>query len=822
MLDAFMQDLRYAVRSLARRPGFAAAAVGTLALGIGANAAILTVTRAVLWDDLPYPAADRIVILDGHNRDPEPQAYPASFLDIQDYRERVRSFTAISARSWQRNFNMTQGDEAERVVAEMVQSHYFSILGATPVVGRTLTAEEDLPGIHRTAVLGHDLWQRRFGGRRDVVGETIVLDGSAYEIVGVLPATFRGLTDAADLWLPITLASTLYDPAYLENRKFRWLSGVARLRPGATVEMAQAELDGVTAELEREQPASNLAIGATLTPLPQLFYGDLGGTLLLLLGAAAFVLLIACANVANLLLARALARRREVAVRVSLGASRSRLALQFLTESLVLAFAGCVAGLLLSIWTTRALVARSAVAFPSFFAVGVDATVVGAMMVLALLAAAVFGSAPAALAVRTRLTAVLKEGARGSGPGFGRLNLQSGLVVAEIALALVLFIGGGLMVKGFRELRANPLGFDARDVLTARMDMKGEAFADDEAYRTFAHQLVERIGAQHGVVAAALAGPALPTSGSYGLTLVTEAPAGPGDGRNGVASNYHLVTPGYFDALGLPLRSGRTFTDRDYDRARSDAVIMLSESAARALFGAGEPIGRRVRGADSPPDSPWMTVVGTVADARHGGIGLEPPQADVYLPLYQVVPRYPPLLNLVVKLAPDADDALAAVRAEVRALQPGLPVFDARMLEDRLDDQAASARFLVLLIGVFAILALVLAAVGIYGVISFTVLCQMREVGIRIALGATRARVLRLVIFRGLRLAALGIGLGLAGAAALTRLISSALYGVSPLDPATFLATAALLAAVALLAAAIPAARAARIEPIGALRADAG
>jgi putative ABC transport system permease protein len=821
MLDAFRQDLRYAVRTLARRPGFAAAAVATLALGIGANAAILTVTRAVLWDELPYPDADRIVILDGRNRDPEPQSYPASYLDIQDYRERVRSFEEISARSWQRNFNFTQGDEAERVVAELVQSPYFSILGARPLVGRTLGNEEDAPGIHRTAVIGHDLWQRRFGGRREVVGETLVLDGAAYDIVGVLPEGFRGLTDGADLWLPMTLASSLYAPAYLENRRFRWMSGVARLRPGVTLETAQAELDRITTALEREQPASNLAIGAALTPLSELFYGDLGGTLLLLLGAAACVLLIACANVANLQLARAVSRRREVAVRVSLGASRTRLGRQFLTESLVLALAGCAAGLLLSVWTTRALVARSAVAFPSFIRFSMDATVIGTMMLLALVAAVVFGAAPALLAARTRLTAVLKEGVRGSGPGFGRLNLQSGLVVAEIALALVLFIGGGLMVKGFRELRSSPLGFDAADVLTARMDMKGETFADDETYRTFARQLVERVAALRGVRAAALSGPALPTSGSYGLTLVDEgaAPAA-GSTTNGVFTNYHLVSPDYFATLRLPLHAGRTFTNRDYDRARSEAVIVLSESAARALFGSGNPIGRRVRGADSPPESPWITVIGTVADARQGGLGLEAPQADVYLPLYQVVPRFPPLLNLMVKLEPGAGDVLAGIRDQVRSLQPGLPVFDARMLDDRLDDQAASARFLVMLIGVFAFLALVLAAVGIYGVISFTVASQVREVGIRMALGATRGRVLRLVILRGLRLAAVGIALGLAGAVAVTRLITSALYGVSPLDLTTFLATSAVLGAVAILAAAIPAARAARVEPLRALRAD--
>jgi len=821
MLDAFRQDLRLALRSLARRPGFAAAAVATLALGIGANAAVLTVTRAVLWKDLPFPEADRIVILDGRNRDPEPQPYPASYLDIQDYRERVRSFTEISARSWQRNFNLIQGDEAERVVAELVQSHYFSILGAQPVVGRTLAASEDAPGIHRVAVLGHDLWQRRFGGRRDVVGETLILDGTAYEIIGVLPRGFRGLTDGADLWMPLTLASTLYDPAYLENRKFRWLSAVARLRPGVTVEAAQAEIDRVTADLEREQPASNTSIGAALTPLPQLFYGDIGGTLLLLLGAAAFVLLIACANVANLLLARALARRREVAVRVSLGASRGRLALQFLTESLVLGIGGCAAGLLLSIWTTRALVARSAVAFPSFFEIGIDAMVIGTMMILGLLAAAVFGSAPAVVAARTRITAMLKEGVRGSGPGFGRLNVHSALVVAEIALALVLFIGGGLMVKGFRELRDVPLGIDPRDVLTARMDMKGEAFVEDEAYRTFARQLVERVSALRGVESAALAGPALPTSGSYGLTLIAEGVAARSGGTgNGVPTHYHLVTPDYFTALRLLVASGRTFTDRDYDRTRSEAVIVLSESAARAIFPGENPIGRRVRGFDSTPESPWMTVVGVVGDARHGGLGLDAPQADVYLPLYQVVPRFPPLLNLVVRLAPDAGDVLGAIRGEVRALQPGLPLFDSRMLEERLDDQAAGAKFLVLLIGVFAFLALVLAAVGIYGVISYTVVSQVREVGIRMALGATRGSVLRLVILRGLRLAALGIGIGLFGAAILTRLITSALYGVSPLDPPTFLATSAVLAVVAVLAAAIPAARAARVDPLGALRVE--
>jgi putative ABC transport system permease protein len=820
MLDAFRQDLRYAVRSLGRRPGFTAVAVATIALGIGANAAIFTVTRSVLWDELPYAEADRIVILDGRNRDPEPQPWPASYLDIGDYRTRVRSFEAISSRSGQRNFNMTTGDETERVVAEMVEAPYFTVLGVQPLVGRTLSADEDAPGIHRVAVLGHDLWQRRFGGARDAVGRTLVLDGTAYDIIGVLPDGFQGLTDAADLWLPLTLAPTLYDPAYLENRRFRWLSAVARLTPGTTLEGAQADLDRVAAELEAEQPVSNAHIGAALTPLPDLYYGGLGRTLLLLLGAAAFVLLIACSNVANLLLVRAVARRREVAVRVALGASRGRLALQFLTESVVLALAGCAAGLVLSIWTTRALVARSAVAFPSFVDFDIDGVVIGAMVALALLSTLAFGAAPALLAARTQLTGALKEGVRGSGAALGRRNLQSALVVGEIALALVLIIGGGLMVQGFRALRSAPLGFDARDVLTARMDMKGETFADDAVYRTFAHQLVDRVAALPGVRSAALSGPALPTSGSYGITLVPEGATPGSRGGDGVFGNYHLVSPDYFATLSLPLRSGRAFTDGDYDRDRSEAVAVLSETAAKSIFGDQNPIGRRVRGADSPPESPWITVVGVVGDARQGGIGFDAPAPDVYLPLYQVVPRFPPLLNVLVRLEPGAGDVLPAVREQVRALQPGLPLFDARMLAGRLDDQAAGARFLVLLIGVFAVLALVLAAVGIYGVISYTVSSQVREVGIRMALGATRGGVLRLVILRGVRLAALGVALGLAAAAALTRLITTALYGISPLDAATFIGTSVILVAVAVLAAAIPAARAARIEPLAALRPD--
>jgi putative ABC transport system permease protein len=731
----------------------------------------------------------------------------------------VRSFEHVAARSGSRNFNLADDGDPERIIGEMVESAYFPILGLTPLHGRVLHTAEDEPGVHDVAIISHALWTRRVEATWDVVGRTLRLDGRPFEIIGVLPEGFRGLTDEADVWLPLPLSASLYHPAYMANRKFRWLSGIARLRPGASVEAAQQEINAVAATLERDFPDANAEISADVQLYSTALFGDLRSSLLLLSGAAGFVLLIACTNVANLLLSRAVGRRREVAVRTALGASRITLLRGVFVEAFVLAAMGCALGLMLARWATQLLVSRSAVAFPSWVDFGTDMTVIVAMAGLATLAALLFAALPGIAAARVPPGAVIKESGRGSAGGFGRLNAQGILVVAEVALAMMLFVGAGLMVKGFRTLREQPLGFRSEELLTLRMDMKGESFAADESYRSFARGLVERAQALPGVRVAAVVGPGIPGTAMYGFSATTEERIAAGEPY--VFGVHHLVSPGFFEAMGVPLVRGRAFTDDDYDRARSLAVTIISERLAEALWPREDPIGRRIRSADGGDQAPWMTVVGVAGDVVAFGVSADDPgYPAVYIPIYQALPRTPATMNLLLYTDRSAAGVLPALREEMMRLAPQLPFFDVRTMDQRLDEQSAGARFLVLLIGLFSALALILATIGIYGVISYAVAQQVRDIGIRMALGAERRRVVALVLMRGLRLAAAGVLIGVFGAAALTRLLSSALYGVSPLDPQIFALTGALLLVVAAAAAAIPAWRAATVDPILALRTE--
>ena len=815
-MENVWRDLRFGLRTLVRHPGFTAVAVLTLALGVGATTAVWIVVQAVLLSALPYPEPDRLVLLAGTlTEGSEVDEVPSSYRDFLDWREASESFEALAVYSEPRSFNLLAGGRPEHLLGEMVSAEYFRLLELKAAAGRLIVEDDDVAGAPPVALVSYGLWRRLAGRDRSFVGSSLLLNGQRFEVVGVLPPGFQGLTDKAEIWLPVASAASVISPDYLKRRGIRWLAAAGRLRPGVSIEQAQAEMDGVTAELAQQNPRANLGIGVRLKPVREAWFGNLRFALLTLLGGALFVLLIACTNVAGLLLARAAVRQREISLRAVLGAHRRRLIRQLLSESAILALAGGVLGLLFAHWSTGLLVAASAVDFRSFIELGVGLPVIAVILAVSLLCALGFGLAPAWLASEVDLGTALQEGGRGSaGPGRGRF--LGSLVAAEVALALVLLLGAGLMIRGFQRLRSTDLGFRTENLLTLRIDLKGERYADDGIVRQLARQLLERLPHVPGVGAVALAGPGIPTDDWHGYDYVLESRGAPAT-QQPVVLPYHHVSPGYFATLGIPMLRGRDFLPGEDERSTGAAIV--SEAVAQRFWPGQNPIGQRLKPADM---TPWLTVVGVVADIRHQGLGSEErPAPDVYLALLQSPPRTPPTLNFLVRqTGASAPGLVPALRREVRAIAPDLAVYDAATMEQRLDRQTARDRFLVLTMSLFALLALVLAAVGIYGVVSFAVAQRRREIGIRMALGALRRDVLRLMVRRGAVLALLGLAVGVPAALALARVLARFLHGVSAADPLVLAATCLVLLGVALAASFIPAWRVTRIEAVEVLRAE--
>jgi predicted permease len=822
-MGLFTQDLRSALRSLAWRKGPATVVILTLALGIGLTSAVFSVVHAVLLRALPFAEPERLVEVAGLRvQGAEAEEWVISLPDFEDWRAGTRSFAGLAVHSGSRSFNLLVDGEPEHLTGEMVSAGYFKLLGVVPAAGRSFSAEEDDPADPRSvAILGYDLWQRRFGGEGAVIGRTLVLDGLAHTVVGVAPAGFRGVTDEADIWLPVAMAGKTLGSHYTEKRRFRWLSALGRLRPGATVAQAQQELDTLGKALEGQFPETNEGIRARVTPLQDAWVGDLRGRLLILLGTAVFVLLIACTNVAALLVSQAVERQREISIRAALGAGRLRLIRQFLTESLALAGIGCLLGVLLGQWSVRLLSVASAIGLRSFVQIGLDPAVLGFALGIALLCGLIVGLVPAWIASRADLGATLKEGGKHSASG-GLRRFQSALVVTEIAFSLALLVAAGLAIRGFRDLLRTDLGFQPGQVLTLRLDIKDRRYRDDEAVFALVRQAIERSRAVPGVVSVALAGPTLPTDSGDGAHFTVEDRHDPAEDGN-LLFWTNAVSPGYFSTLGIPLREGRDFTFQDTKGTLWAAIV--SESAAKRYWPGQSPLGRRVTLGPRDTRFPWFTVIGVAADVRNAGLGpaaatQEP--VDIYFALLQFPPRMPPLLGLVVRTAPGIDPAGAAgaLRAELKAVDPALPAFDVATLDERLTGQTARPRLVARLMGLFAALALTLAAVGIYGALSYAATRRSREMGIRLALGAGRGNVLWLLVRQSAVLALAGIVIGLGLALALTRVLARFLEEIGSADPWIFSGTAALLLAVALLAGLLPARRAARVDPTTTLRAD--
>jgi predicted permease len=835
-MQTLAQDARYAVRWLARSPGFAAIAILTLGLGIGTVTTIFSILDAAVLRPLPYRDPDSLMTVAITRREgaQTPETFPWSAPKFVSLRRHARTFEAVAAYA-REDLNLTGVAEPERLVAEIVSATYFPVLGVGAALGRTFTAEEDgAPGAHPVVVISHGLWQRRFGGDRGIVGRVVQINRVPMTVVGVAPERFSGLAGDAELWVPMAMAGAFLYPEILTENGNHWHGVVARRKAGVTAEEVAAELDvvGQTITLENPMEASPAIWGASAAPLDASRVDPaLRRSVLVLFGAVTFVLLIACANVAALMLARASTRGREVAIRVAIGAGRRRIVRQVLTESVVLSLAGGLAGVLLSLWgveTLSRLERISGVGDPSFLfrftTVSLDSRVLLFALGVSLATGVLFGMAPALHASRSDLAAALKEGGAGAVAGDGgsrRVSIRGLLVPLQVALALVLLVGAGLMARSLARLTGYRAGFEAGSVLTLRFDPSG--VTDDDRVRAgvFRRSLLERLAALPAVASAAT-GRTAPLSSRNMVAIVRQVDDRrlvsqgrmPGSGET-IEIGLHDVSPDYFRTLRIPIRKGRAFTTED--RGDSPKVVIVNETAARRLWPGQDPIGRKIAATSFYfADDATAEVVGVAGDVVYGRPG-EPQGLDLYFPSFQAGLSW---ATIFVKTEGDAAALAPAVRREIKALSPNLPVFDVTTLERRVARTFGRERFAAALLSLLAGIALFLASVGIYGLVAETVAARTREIGVRMALGAEPGDILRRVLRRGLTLAGIGLAAGVLAALALSRVLSSLLFGVGAGDPATYAGVSIVLLLVSAAACWIPSRRATRVDPVTALRSE--
>jgi putative ABC transport system permease protein len=800
-MDHLLSDLRFAVRMLAKRPLQTAVAVIALAIGIGANTAIFSVVHAALLEPLPYPEANHLVVVWGNHPDIGDEA--ASAPDYNDWREQSRSFADMGAMQFA-SLNLSGDGEPERLVGVRAQASVFSTLGAAPALGRYFTPEEDVPNGPRVVVLAHDLWERRYGASPEILGRSIQVNGHPHVVVGVMPKEMRLPLADPSLAVPLGL-----DPSQF-GRRADFLGVIGRLAPGIAIDEAQAEMTGIAARLTAQYPATNTGWTVRLVGLHDEIVKDARLLLLVLLGAVALLLLIACANVANLQLARAATRHREIAVRAALGAARSRIVAQLLTEGLLLSLAGAAVGLLVAPWVTDALLAMRPPGLDLPDAIPLNRWVLLFTAALAVATGLVFGLAPALHLGKTRLAETLKEGSR-SVAGDSRRWLRGALVVAQVGLALVLLVGVGLLVRSFNNLVAVDLGFDASRTLMAGVTLPESDYPDAARRVVLYDQAREAVVAIPGVRSVSVT--AVPPLVSLGpqLTFTQEGAPASADGGEADAS-IRSVDPSFFASMSVPVLAGRSLAESD--RAGTPNVVVINEKMARQIWPQGDAIGRRIA-FDGTDDGPtFREIVGIVGDVRQDGPS-EPEYRGVYVPYAQ---RPTSTLFFLVKSDVDAAALAQPVRQAVSSIDPKLPLFAVRTLDEVLSRSLAPRTFATSLFGAFGSVALLLAALGLYSVVAYVVAQQTREIGIRMALGATWSTIVGLVLRRGGVLVAAGVVAGGVVAAAAGRLIESMLFDVSPFDPVAFAAAAAALTVAALAACIVPARRAARIDPMEALR----
>lgn len=804
------QDVRYALRMLAKNPGFTAIAVIALALGIGANSAIFSVVDAVLLRPLPFKNPNQLVMLwenAAHLGFPRDTPSPANFLDWQ---KQATSFTGMAAMI-ERSFNLTGAGEPERLEGRRVSANLLQLLGVSPQLGRTFVPEDDKPGTH-VVLLSHSLWQRRFGSDPGVVGRALTLDGESYTVVGVMPPLVQlpGFDNRNDqLWVPIA-----FPPEEAAQRGNHFLEVIARLKPGITLKQARAEMDTIAARLEKQYPSYNLRRGAVVVPLHEQVVGEIRPALLILLGAVGFVLLIACANVANLLLARAAARQKEIALRLALGASRSRLTRQFLTESLLLALLGAGLGLLLALAGIRVLTTFIPVTIAQLGTISINGTVLVFTLLVALVTGITFGLVPAIQGSHFNLNDTLKESGRDSAGGSKGNRIRGLLVIGEVAVSFVLLIGAGLLINSFVHLRNLDPGFRSDHLLTMKVNLSDVKYPDRERRAAFFDEVMRRVRELPGVQSAAVASNLPLTYNGDSMSISVEGvPDPPPDQQPDVI--YRAIGSGYFATMGIPIVRGRDLTDQD--NGGSKDVVIISEKTAQQFWPGQDPIGKRLKPGLSTSSSPWREVVGIVKDVRQNDF-VASPKRQMYFSYQQL--KNIAANALVVRTNIEPMSLAVPVRNAIWSVDKDQTVADIDTMDHIVGQAVARQRFSMLLLGLFAALALLLASIGIYGVMSYSVAQRTREIGIRIALGARRADVLQMTVKQALKLVGTGMIMGLIAAFLLTRVLASLLFGISPTDPITFIAISVVLLAVAILASYVPALRATKVDPITALRAQ--
>lgn len=805
-MPKLLQDLRYALRTLMKNPGFALIAVVTLALGIGGSTAIFTVVDAALLRGLPYKSPENLYHLWETRPQQEFGQREFSYPDYQDYQqnqvlEGIAAYTGGGA-------IMSGRGEPERVFSPSATANFFSVLGVEPVIGRAFQPGEDKPGAPRVTMLTYGMWQRRFGGDPGILGQSLTLNGDSYTVIGVLPASFQFALRSADLWRP-------YQPteAQLTRRFMHGTNVIGRLKPGVSVEQAQSELGVIASRIEQEHHESHSGTGVRLVSLQEQIVGKVKPILLVLFAAVGFVLLIACANVASLMLTRSISRQKEVAIRAALGASRWRVVRQLLTESVLLSLAGGVAGLLIAYWGVDALVAalpdNQINSLPFLRSLHIDARILGFSFALSVLTGVVFGLAPALQSSRVDLNEVLKEGGRASSGG-SRQRLRSVLVMTEIALAVVLLVGAGLMMKSMLRLLQTNVGFNADNVLTMTVALPPSKYTEANRQVSFHDQLKERIQALPGVSGTGTVN-ILPLQGGNTTRFLVEGDPIPPPGQE-TEANFRIVDETYFQTLGIPLMAGRMFDERD--KPDAPGVVIIGKTVADRIFAGRDPIGRRINYASFP--GPPDLIVGVVGDVKIAGLD-EAIRPVLYYPFRQSPAM---VTNLVVRTNAEPTSLSAAIRNETRSLEPDVALFGIREMNELISDSPAAfmRRFPALLIGIFAGVALLLASIGIFGVVSYSVSQQTHHIGVRMALGAQASDILKMVLKQGLGVSLFGMAIGVVAALGLMRLLRGLLYEVQTSDLGTFAIVVGTLFVVALLASYIPARRATRVDPLVALR----
>lgn len=816
-MENLFKDVKYGARNLLKHPGLTALALITLALGIGANTAIFSVVNAVVLRPLPYAEPERLITLfETMPGSDHRSVAPGNFFD---WRAQNKTFDAMAA-TFYGNFNLTGDGEPERIDGATVTSNLMSLLGAPAQIGRTFQADDDDHQDRNVALISDSLWKRRFGSDQSVIGRSITIDEIPHTIVGVMGRSFQ-FPSHSDLWVlgrnrgavPLALISQVPNNDWVHERDAHFIGVIGRLKPGVSLSQAQSDIAGLTRRFEQEFPQTNGGLGSNLVPLHVQVVGDVRGMLFILLGAVGLVLLIACTNVANLMLARASQREREIAIRSAVGASRLRLIRQLLTESLLLSIAGGLAGLLVSIWAVEVFVKLSPGDIPRLGEVSVDLRLLMFTLLVSLLTGVAFGLLPAFQATRTNLNTALKESGTKASEGRQRRRSRNVLVVTEIALAQVLLVGAALLAISYVRVTQIDPGFNPDRVLTAKIAPAARKYPDPKTRGAFYTTVLDHLQRLPGVESVGMV-MSLPFSGSsMNRGFEVEGRPVPRSDEN-VSMDFQIVSPGYFSTLEIPIKRGRGLGETD--SATTQPVIVINEAMARRYWPNEDPVGKRLAIGESSRDTSWRTIVGVVGDVRHASLS-EAPVPTAFISYHQDLESWP-RMGFVIKAKGDAASLTAAVRKELASVDPGQPVYAIAPMTNLLSTSVAQRQFIMLLLGSLAAIAVALAIVGVYGVISFSVSERTHEIGIRMALGAHARDVLQLVLGQGMRLTLVGIVIGVAAGMALTRLLTSMLFAVSPTDFRTFTLVAVLLGLIALLACYIPARRATKVDPLVALK----